>query len=159
VEWRLYAGILWRSIACGPIAGAAAGAAYGLLLSLPFVGVQSSLVGGFTASGALYGTIAGALAGVTSGAAIAILTALRRPPRTAVDDYVNEVRRTAALCTLVLGLGSFAFLGFITLTIAGLFVYAIPTIIGTLIAYRLAPLAVRWYLRRASEPAAPPGSR
>jgi hypothetical protein len=142
----LFLGILWRSIACGLGAGAVAGAAYGLLLAIPFVGVQSALLPRFVWSGFLFGVAGGAVAGVSSGAGIAILTTLKPSALWGGNDYIEAVRRTAALCTLAPGLVACALLGFVTLTAAGVFVYFIPTVLGALIANRLAPVAVRWSL-------------
>jgi hypothetical protein len=123
-----------------------AGAAYGLLLAVPFVGVQSALLPRFVWSGFLFGVAGGAVAGLMSGAGIAILTAVKAPAHWDGDSYVDAVRRTAAVCTLAPGLVACALLGFVTLTAAGVFVYFIPTVLGALIANRLAPLAVRWSL-------------
>jgi hypothetical protein len=95
-------------------------------------------------SGFLFGVAGGAVAGITSGAGIAILTAVKPPARWDGNEYIEAVRRTASLCTIAPGLVAYALLGFVTLTAAGVFVYFIPTILGVLIANRLAPLAVRW---------------
>jgi hypothetical protein len=150
---RLVLGISWRasvwSLAAGTLIGALYAGALGLLL-LPF---KSSFVYQFAASGAELGAIAGAVAAFANSVALVGVTLLLPAAAVGSPRHVLAVRRAAALATLFCGALSFLVLGPISLTLAGVILFIVPTAIAARLAYALAPRAVMWSFVSADTPA------